>query len=66
MEFSERMGVTIRNLPDGVVAEVETAAALHRRSLESGKARRRHAERRGVPIREFAGREGVVDGIISR
>ena len=27
--------VTIRNLPDGVVAEIKAAAALHGRSLES-------------------------------
>jgi plasmid stability protein len=44
--------VTIRNLPDGVVAEIKAAAALHGRSLES--------ELRELLQRRYRSREEVL------
>jgi plasmid stability protein len=44
--------VTIRNLPDGVVAEIKAAAALHGRSLES--------ELRELMQRRYRSREEVL------
>jgi plasmid stability protein len=44
--------VTIRNLPDGVVAEIKAAAALHGRSLEG--------ELRELLQRRYRSREEVL------
>jgi plasmid stability protein len=44
--------VTIRNLPEGVVAEIKAAAALHGRSLES--------ELRELLQRRYRSREEVL------
>lgn len=50
--------VTIRNLPDGVVAEIKAAAALHGRSLES--------ELRELLQRRYRSREGVLTSVRER
>jgi antitoxin FitA len=50
--------VTIRNLPDGVVAEIKAAAALHGRSLES--------ELRELLQRRYRSREEVLTSVRER
>jgi plasmid stability protein len=50
--------VTIRNLPDGVVAEIKAAAALHGRSLES--------ELRELLQRRYRSREEVLTLVRAR
>jgi len=50
--------VTIRNLPDGVVAEIKTAAALHGRSLES--------ELRELLQRRYRSRQEVLTSVRER
>lgn len=50
--------VTIRNLPDGVVAEIKAAAVLHGRSLES--------ELRELLQRRYRSREEVLKSVRER
>ena len=58
MEHDEMSTVTIRNLPEGVLAEIKAAATRHGRSLES--------ELRELLQRRYRSRREVLESVRER